>query len=207
MNKLHKEAKSCLDYLRATCLVQQKLSEHVHSFYSDQDENYYGAVKFKDAMEALIEHCQAVDSIYRDTVLNPLTKFVNFFPDINQQISKRSKKLLDYDQARTRTRKLIEKPSDDPGKLPRSEAECQERREVYEAIHNKLLTDLPQLCSLRDPYLQPSFEAFVKSQLDYFENFKLLLEQVRPQLYENSVNASSARDVLNEMKALTIVGQ
>jgi amphiphysin len=61
----------------------------------------------------------------------------SYFPVINDTIAKRNKKagfmceilvthpellfcqLLDYDAARSRMKKLIEKPSDDPNKLPK----------------------------------------------------------------------------------------
>jgi hypothetical protein len=47
---------------------------------------------------------------------------VNYFGDVNDLIKKRSNKLLDYDAARTKARKLAEKPSDDPSKLPKVDA-------------------------------------------------------------------------------------
>ena len=42
-----------------------------------------------------------------------------YFPVINEHINKRNKKLLDYDAARSKVRKLTDKPSDDPTKLPK----------------------------------------------------------------------------------------
>jgi hypothetical protein len=37
--------------------------------------------------------------------------------------------LLDYDSARTKARKLIDKPSDDSGKLPFAEKQAEDARE------------------------------------------------------------------------------
>ncbi len=49
--------------------------------------------------------------------MEPIGKLVGVLPFVNETIKKRSKKLLDYDRARTTVKKLIEKPSDDPSKL------------------------------------------------------------------------------------------
>ena len=51
--------------------------------------------------------------------MEPLGKMNAYFPVINEHISKRNKKLLDYDAARSKVRKLTDKPSDDPTKLPK----------------------------------------------------------------------------------------
>ena len=59
------------------------------------------------------------DQPFRTTVLDPLGKMNAYFPVINEHISKRNKKLLDYDAARSKVRKLTDKPSDDPTKLPK----------------------------------------------------------------------------------------
>lgn len=42
-----------------------------------------------------------------------------YFPIVNDTIAKRNKKLLDYDSARSKVRKLIDKPSEDVTKLPK----------------------------------------------------------------------------------------
>ena len=77
--------------------------------------------------------------------MEPLGKMNAYFPVINEHISKRNKKvrvsavrtrslanvgvlpqLLDYDSARSKLRKVIEKPSEDPTKLPK--VRCPSRR-------------------------------------------------------------------------------
>jgi hypothetical protein len=59
------------------------------------------------------------DSTYRITVMEPIGKLVGILPFINDAIKKRNKKLLDYDAARSKVKRLVEKPSDDPSKLTR----------------------------------------------------------------------------------------
>lgn len=50
-----------------------------------------------------------------------LTKLFSFDVQLQQ--------LLDYDSARTKARKLIDKPSDDSGKLPLAEKQAEDARE------------------------------------------------------------------------------
>jgi len=65
-------------------------------------------------------------------VLDPIGRLVSYFPEVKTAIAKREKKLsasacasaaltsaVDYDAARSKTRKLMDKPSDDATKLPR----------------------------------------------------------------------------------------
>lgn len=78
-------------------------------------------------------------------------------------------KLLDYDSARSKARKLAEKPSDDATKLPRAEKEAEDARNVFEAFNEALSAELPQLVDLRIPYLDPSFESMVRLQLQFAE--------------------------------------
>ncbi|KAK1065552.1 BAR adaptor protein Hob3 [Friedmanniomyces endolithicus] len=66
-----------------------------------------------------------MDYVYRTTVLEPISRFCAYFPDINECIKKRNHKLLDYDSVRARVRKLTEKPDKDPSKLPRTEKEAE----------------------------------------------------------------------------------
>lgn len=52
-------------------------------------------------------------------VIEPLARYVSYFPEVNEAIKRRNKKLLDYDAQRSKVRKLIDKPSEDPQRLPR----------------------------------------------------------------------------------------
>jgi hypothetical protein len=58
------------------------------------------------------------DEAYSITVIEPLARYCATFPDVNEAIKRRQKKLLDYESHRLKVRKLVEKPSDDPQRLP-----------------------------------------------------------------------------------------
>ena len=51
--------------------------------------------------------------------MEPLGKLIGIFPDFEEAIKKRQKKLLDYDRLRSGVRKLVDKPAEDASKLPK----------------------------------------------------------------------------------------
>jgi len=122
-------------------------------------------------------------------VIDPISRFCAYFPDINEAIKKRSHKLLDYDALRAKVKRLVDKPSDDPTKLPRAEKEAAMAREIYEDLNEQLTTELPQLIDLRVPYLDPSFEALVKIQLRFckegYERMAQVQQYLEPQVRED----------------------
>jgi bridging integrator 3 len=122
-------------------------------------------------------------------VIDPISRFCAYFPDINEAIKKRSHKLLDYDALRAKVKRLVDKPSDDPTKLPRAEKEAAMAREIYEDLNEQLTTELPQLIDLRVPYLDPSFEALVKIQLRFckegYERMAQVQQYLDPQVRED----------------------
>lgn len=81
--------------------------------------------------------------------------------------------MIDYDAARAKVKKLVEKPSEDPTKLPRvglklctlqrrrqllcggwltswqAQAEHDEARDIYNILNDQLISELPMLLDLR----------------------------------------------------------
>lgn len=85
----------------------------------------------------------------RETLLEPLSRFVSLYPDIHEAIKRRNNKLLDYDRLRTQVKKMADKPSDDASKLPRLEAQSSDARDQYETVNQQLLDEIPKLVDVR----------------------------------------------------------
>ena len=77
--------------------------------------------------------------------------------------------MIDYDAARSKMRKLIDKPSEDPTKVPRAQQEHDEAKEVFDMLNDQLISELPQLLDLRVPFFDPSFEAMIRMQCKFAE--------------------------------------
>jgi amphiphysin len=118
--KLQKEAKGYLDSVRAMTIAQQRIADTINQFYDENAKLASLGMAYKDAARSLDEEIRGeLDKEYRENVLDPLNEYAGYFPEFNEAIKKRQKKLLDYDGQRSRVRKLAEKPSDDVDKLPK----------------------------------------------------------------------------------------
>lgn len=170
---LQKDSKAFLDGMRAIASTQVKLAETIDIFYGAADRMSDGAMaaaayrRSTEELEGVVTN--QIDAAYRSTVLEPAGKMVAYFPAINSLIEKRNKKLLDYDAARSRLRKLEGKPDNDPTRLPRAEKEHEDAKEVFDIMNEQLVTELPQFLDLRVPYFDPSFEAMIRIQSKFAE--------------------------------------
>ncbi|KKY16554.1 putative bar adaptor protein [Phaeomoniella chlamydospora] len=211
-NRLQKESKGYLDSLRAMTASQMRIAETIDAFYGDAGTRDGVSRSYKQAVEDLdAETIKALDGPYRTTVLEPISRFCAYFPDINECIKKRNHKLLDYDAMRAKVKKLVEKPDKDVTKLPRAEKEAEMAKQAYESLNEQLFTELPQLIDLRVPYLDPSFEALVKIQLRFCAEAYSRMAQVqqyldadtREQYAEGQLDAR-VEEVLQEIRDLSI---
>jgi len=214
---LQKESKAYLDSMRAMTAAQTRIADHINDFYSAADKTSEGAMAshaYKQSVSELDDVIgRELDAPYRTTIMEPLGKMNAYFPVINEQISKRNKKLLDYDAARSKVRKLTEKPSEDPTKFPKAQQEFDETKEVFEFMNQQLIDELPQLLDLRVPFFDPSFEAMIRMQCKFAEEGYEKLGGVQRYFSDNVRDDYAAgqldaqvEGVLAEMRELSICG-
>lgn len=213
---------------------QMRIAETIDAFYGDAGTRDGVSRSYKQAVEDLdTETIKALDGPYRyayaycplwyfrwtiadhtrATVLDPISRWCAYFPDINECIKKRNHKLLDYDAMRSKVKKLVEKPDKDATKLPRTERETELAKQAYEQLNEQLFTELPQIIDLRVPYLDPSFEALVKIQLRFCAEAYSRMAQVQQYLdaetrdqYARGDLDNRVEEVLQEIRDLSIAG-
>ncbi len=84
-SRLQKEAKGYLDSLRAMTASQMRIAETIDAFYGDAGAKDGVSRSYKQAVEDLdSETIKALDGPYRATVFDPISKFCNYFPDVNE---------------------------------------------------------------------------------------------------------------------------
>ncbi|KAI0859481.1 BAR domain-containing protein [Xylaria cubensis] len=233
--RLQKEARGYLDSLRAMTASQMRIAETIDAFYGESGAKDGVSRSYKQAVEDLdAETIKALDGPYRTTVLEPISRFCAYFPDVNEcmrrtpivlikealfshyycpGIKKRGHKLLDYDALRAKVKKLAEKPDKDVTKLPRTEKEMEMAKVAYEQLNDQLSSELPQLIDMRVPYLDPSFEALVKIQLRFCAEAYSRMAQVQQYLdadtrdqYAEGHLDQRVEQVLQEIRELSISG-
>ncbi|KAF8258374.1 BAR-domain-containing protein [Lactarius quietus] len=214
---LQKDGKAYLDSMRAMSSAQLRLAETIDTFYGASDrtsESAMAAHAYRRSVEELDTGIsRELDAPYRTTILDPLGKMNSYFPTINEHISKRNKKLLDYDAARSKVRKMAEKPSEDATKLPKAQQELDEAKEVFDLMNEQLVREIPVLLEQRVPYFDPSFEAMIRMQCKFAEEGYEKLSGVQ-RYFDDSVRDDYAagqldaqvEGVLQEMRELSICG-
>lgn len=209
VEKLQKESKGYLDAVRAMTLISARIATTIDQFYDDNAMLAAAALRYKEALEKLDESARTeLDQTYRTCVLEPLGRFNAFFPDIEEGIKRRNKKLLDYDAARAKVRKLVERPSEDSSKLPFAEQEANQAREIYETLNRQFVTELPKLVDLRVPFLDPCFDSLLQSQYRFCDETFFKLNDIRGS-FEKSASQNldgEVERVLYDMRQLAICG-
>ncbi|KAF5351993.1 hypothetical protein D9756_007627 [Leucocoprinus leucothites] len=214
---LQKDSKAYWDAMRAMTSAQTRIAETLETFYTAADRSSEGAMAghaYKRSVDDLdTSFTRELDGPYRTTILEPLGKMCAYFPIVNEHISKRNKKMLDYDSTRSKLRKLIDKPSEDPTKLPRAQQEHDESKELFDLLNEQLISELPQLLDLRVPYFDPSFEAMIRMQAKFAEEGYEKLSGVQRYFADNVRDDYAAgqldaqvEGVLQEMRELSICG-
>ncbi|KAI9208939.1 uncharacterized protein BJ171DRAFT_487878 [Polychytrium aggregatum] len=207
IERLHKDSKGYLDSVRAMTLAQQRLAETLETFQDQSSPLAPACLRYKDAMRRIDEESRSeLDAAYRKTVLDPIGRLVGTFPEYNDAIKRRQKKLLDYDRVSHEVRKMVENPSADATRVPKAQEEGLQARDAYEQINQQLIEDIPKLLDLRIPYLDPSLEAMIKSQLRFNESVCTKLESVQLDSHDTNVDEweQEIQYAIQQMRELTI---
>jgi hypothetical protein len=188
---LQKASKGYLDSLRAVTASQVTIAEIVSNLYEEARQGpsantNIGNIYLQCVRELDEETVKQIDEPFRETILDPITKFAGYFLEVDEAIKKRAHKKVDYDLCKAKVRKLIDKPAKDAGKLPRAERELTVAKEIYDDLNEQLKQELPQLISLRVPFYDPSFESLVKIQLRFCTEGYSRLAQIQNYLEQSS---------------------
>ncbi|TEB38271.1 BAR-domain-containing protein [Coprinellus micaceus] len=214
---LQKDSKAYWDAMKAMTAAQGRIADTIEVFYGGTERGSEGAMAghaYKRAADELDSSFnRELDVPYRTAILEPVGKMAAYFPIVNEHIAKRNKKLLDYDSTRSKYDKLVNKPPEDPTKLPRAEQEKNDAEEVYKMLNDQLINELPMFLDLRVPYFDPSFEAMIRMQSKFAEEGYEKLSGVQRYFSDNVRDDYAAgqldaqvEGVLNEMRELSICG-
>lgn len=198
--RLHKELRNYNDLLHTLARAQASVADVLSGFYGREEQNVAGV--YRDAMKELVESGIELDQPYLQTVLNPIERFNSYYVDVNEAIKKRLRKKIDYDALQGKVQKLIDHPKEDPGyepKLLSAREDLEQALETYGFLNAQLKDELPKLIEMRIPYLNPSFEAFVKIQLRYFSDNYSKLNAVQRQLDAESRHDYISRNLDRKM--------
>ncbi|CAI5757172.1 unnamed protein product [Candida verbasci] len=226
LQKLFKEYQNCINIVKNT---EININHDIQSFYGplienkEQERKNFSQLYFK-TMKSINESNDFTTS-YNHCILNPCSRFNSYFKDINSYIKKRNDKLLEYDSMKNKVKKLCENPSSSTTiiisssnsnpieNLNKMNQELTNIENDFMLLNDDLKNELPKFINLRIPFLNPTFESFVKLQLKYFnDNYKELsklqntIDANTKMLYEQDKLDDKLDNILKRMRNLDIAG-
>lgn len=211
--RLEKELRHYMESLRTLATAQESMALVLAGFYGEDESTV--AHTYYTAMKQVSEICvDELEEPFLKTVLNPIERFNSYYVNVNEAIKKRAKKRQSYNSLQQKLRKMDTSTSEDPSfeiKKADLTEETAAAETQYTFYNEQLKSELPKLVSMRVPYLNPLFEAFVRIQLRYFnENFQKI-NAVQSKLdaqtrldYINGTLEKKMDGILDKIKELNI---
>lgn len=106
----------------------------------------------------------------KESVLVPLEQYLGQFSEMREKISKRGRKLVDYDSQRHSYETLLQSQAGkqpDDAKLTKHRDQLDEARRAYESLNNELHDELPALYDNRLPFIITVFQRLFSSHKTY----------------------------------------
>lgn len=126
---------------------------------------------------AWLQGCQNLETLIQEhnaicqrVVTEPMKKFSTIFPSVQQAVRKREQSLQEYNKCQAKVDKYQERERTGANivKLDASKKALAAAREEYDCQSKPIAGDLPKLYEGRIDYFQPSFQALIKAQLQYY---------------------------------------
>ncbi|ODV63967.1 BAR-domain-containing protein [Ascoidea rubescens DSM 1968] len=174
--RLAKESQGYLSSLLLLSRSQLSIAESITKLFQEEGSQSgirENNLRFRDEYLSRIrdfdgETMKEVEHEYKTTVLEPMERFSEYFENVQQAVKKRQHKRMDYENCKSRARRVgggnPSSSSLNVSKIGRVERELQLAREVYEGLNEELKVGMAELVNLRQPYMEPSFEAMMKVQ-------------------------------------------
>ncbi|KAJ1961486.1 BAR adaptor protein Hob3 [Dipsacomyces acuminosporus] len=203
--RLLQDTKGYSESISAMTNSQKRLAENLTSFLLDvQRPQEYQAAYRQAAMVVDDSARPMFDEVFLHTVLEPISKYYGYFPEFDKGIKKRKHRLEDLEKAKRTLSKEQTKTTPDPMAVERAQQDVEYAQAAYDNLNRALITEIPKLINSRVYIIDPSFEAFVKAQIQFFNDCLQQMENVSRFLPPQ--NAANDDRVLNE-RIENVMGQ
>ncbi|CAL8367066.1 unnamed protein product [Lota lota] len=138
--RIHKDLKLYLAAVRDMRSASRRLSQSLFDAYETDwagDEDLGAIVEGEDLL------WNDYEVKLSDQALRTMESYMGQFPDVRDRISKRGRKLVDYDHCLHQLESLQTAKKRDDVKIAKAEEDRNEAKHVYEAINTELKEDFP----------------------------------------------------------------
>ncbi|XP_051819603.1 bridging integrator 2 isoform X1 [Antechinus flavipes] len=144
--KLYKDLKHFLDAVKVMHDSSMRLSQTLQEIYSSEWEGYRDLKVIAVNNNLLWED---YEEKLADQVVRTMENYIYQFSEVKERISKRGRKLVDYDSARHHLEAVQNAKKKDEAKILKAEEEFQKAQTVFEDLNRELREELPILYSSR----------------------------------------------------------
>ncbi|XP_075952793.1 bridging integrator 2b isoform X2 [Anarhichas minor] len=145
-SRLFKDVKAYHAAVKAVHETSKRLSQTLREVY-EPDWN---------GMEDLAVITESEDLLWNDyeeklsdQIVRTMENYTSQFPEVKERVSKRGRKLVDYDSARHHLEALQSAKKKDEAKIAKAEEEFNKSQGVFEELNNELREELPVLYQSR----------------------------------------------------------
>ncbi|KAJ2060925.1 BAR adaptor protein Hob3 [Coemansia sp. S146] len=209
--RLLQETKDYRGSISGMTTAQRALATNLTAFLLDvqRPQDYQSA--YRQAATHIDQTSQPqFDEVYVKTVLEPMAQYCGFLPEFNKAIKKRKGLHDDLDKTRRALAKEQGKAAEDPMAVERAEMDVQYAESAYNTLNSALIREIPKLINSRVYVVDPCFEAFVKSQLQFFNDSLQQMDSVTRYVPQETgpnddrILNERVEGVMNQVRGLSI---
>ncbi|KAJ2159803.1 BAR adaptor protein Hob3 [Coemansia sp. RSA 552] len=209
--RLMQETKGYRTSIAEMTASQNALAENLSSFLMDIQRPQDYQAEYRQAAATISQEAQPqFNDIYTRTVMQPLAQYCGYLPEFDKAIKKRMHLAEDLEKSRRVLSKEQSKAPEDPMAVERAEQDVQYAEEAFNTMNQTLIREIPKLINSRVYVTDPSFEAFVKTQLQFFSDSLQNMSRVSQRLPPTSGPGDDkllderVDNVMNQIRSLNI---
>uniref|UniRef100_A0A8C7XKY9 Bridging integrator 2b n=1 Tax=Oryzias sinensis TaxID=183150 RepID=A0A8C7XKY9_9TELE len=145
-NRLYKDVKAYYSSVRAVHETSRKLSQTLRDIY-ESDWKGVGELAVIAESEDLLWN--DFEEKLNDQLVRTMENYTSQFPEVKERVSKRGRKLVDYDSSRHHLEALQNAKKKDEAKIAKAEEEFNKAQSVFEEMNDELREELPVLYQSR----------------------------------------------------------
>ncbi|XP_061410981.1 amphiphysin-like isoform X3 [Lethenteron reissneri] len=176
-SRLQKELRGYLTAVKAMHESSKKMNETLQDIY---EPDWHGKEDVQDISQNSDELWGDFHEKLVDNSLLTLDTYLGQFPDIKSRISKRGRKLVDYDSARHHLESLQGTKKKEDVKVAKAEEDYLKAQKVFEEINNDLQEELPVILNSRVGFYVNTFKSIAGLE----ENFHKEIGQLNHELLD-----------------------
>ncbi|XP_073347847.1 amphiphysin isoform X2 [Pagrus major] len=174
-SRLQREMKAYMSAIKGMQQASINLTQSLHEVY---EPDWHG----KDDVMIIGKDCDALwedfhNKLVDSTLLN-LDEYLQQFPDLKTRVSKRSRKLIDYDSARHHVETLQISGMKNDRKMMKAEDELKKAQRVFDDLNVGLQNELPTLWDNRVGFYISTFKSVTNLEAKFHREISLVCRQL-----------------------------